>query len=140
MQKPQVVLDSSTVVSGIGWRGESRQVLRLLAARAFTSHCTPFLTGEWADVVQRVSDQSRSFSNANWAGWLVWLKSVSQLHADIAPRKTSRDPNDDPVVMAAVVSSARFIVTRDDDLLSLGRPYGVACVTPRQFLAEVLKD
>ena len=141
MHKPSAVLDSSVVVSGIGWRGgDARAVLKLLAAGGFESHRTPWITAEWADTVQRVAETERRWRNPNWTNWLEWLKAVSKFSHDIPVRKTvKRDPNDDPVVMAAVAVRAKYIVTTDHDLLDLKKPYGIACVTPRAFLAIVLR-
>jgi predicted nucleic acid-binding protein len=42
--------------------------------------------------------------------------------------------------MAAVAVNANYLVTADKDLLDLGKPYGVSCVTPRVFLSETLKQ
>ena len=53
-------------------------------------------------------------------------------------KTVKRDPNDDAVVMAAVAVRAAYIVTTDDDLLSLGTPYGSACILPRDFLRKLL--
>ena len=138
--KPRVILDSSTVVSGIGWRGEARVVLRLLAAGGFESYRTPWLTSEWAETVQRVAAEEKLWKNPNWANWLIWLKTASKLVPDIPAKKTvKRDPKDDPVIMAAVSVNANYLVTTDKDLLDLGKPYGVSCATPRVFLSETLK-
>ena len=138
--KPRVILDSSTVVSGIGWQGEARVVLRLLAAGGFESYRTPWLTSEWAETVQRVAAEEKLWKNPNWANWLIWLKTASKLVPDIPAKKTvKRDPKDDPVIMAAVSVNANYLVTTDKDLLDLGKPYGVSCATPRVFLSETLK-
>lgn len=139
MDSRRAVLDSSTVVSGIGWRTDSRKVLRLLAAGGFQSFRTPFLTAEWTEVVERVASKEPHWRNPNWANWLLWLKTASKLVDDIPTKRTSRDPNDDPVIMAAVASQSAWLVTKDPDLLSLEKPYGVACVTPRAFLSAILK-
>ncbi len=139
MHKPRAVLDSSAVVSAIGWRGEARRVLFLLAAGGFQSFRTPFLTEEWADVVERVALEERRWRNPNWASWLLWLKTASKLVDDVPVRPTSRDPHDDPVIMAAVAARAAFVVTKDPDLLVLRKPYGAACVTPRAFLSALLR-
>jgi putative PIN family toxin of toxin-antitoxin system len=45
-----------------------------------------------------------------------------------------RDPNDDMILACAVAASASYVVTRDDDLLSLGTYEGIAIVTPEAFL------
>jgi predicted nucleic acid-binding protein len=73
--------------------------------------------------------------------WLEWLKDVSKYSIDLPIKKTvTRDPNDDPVIMAAVAVRASFIVTYDSDLLDLQKPHGFACVTPRAFLSAILRQ
>jgi predicted nucleic acid-binding protein len=129
------------VVSGIGWRGgDARAVLKLLAAAGFESWRTPWITAEWTDTVQSVARTEPRWRNPNWTNWLAWLKAVSKFADDIPIKKTvKRDPNDDPVVMAAVAVRAGFIVTYDADLLDLRKPHGVSCVTPRAFLSSILR-
>jgi predicted nucleic acid-binding protein len=127
------------VVAGIGWSGgDARRVLTLLAQRGFTSLRTPWLTAEWSEVTQRVSLEIR-WRNPNWVNWLDWLKRASVL-LDDPPMKSivRRDAKDDPVIALAVSGGAQYLVAYDKDLLDLGRPYGVRCVTPHAFLAGVL--
>jgi predicted nucleic acid-binding protein len=139
--KPTAVLDSSVVVSGIGWRGgDARAVLRLLALRGFVSARTTWLTEEWAETVERVAREEKRWQNKNWRSWLEWLKRASVPFQEIPIRATvRRDPKDDPVVMSAIAARAHFIVAYDSDLLDLKKPYGIACVTPREFLFSVRK-
>lgn len=140
--KPIAVLDSSVVVSGIGWRGgEARAVLRLLARRGFISARTTWLTEEWTETVERVAREEKRWQNKNWRAWLDWLKRASVFFEEIPIRVTvRRDPQDDPVVMSAVAARAHFIVAYDSDLLDLEKPYGIACVTPREFLSSVRRS
>jgi len=69
--KPVAVLDSSVVVSGIGWSGgDARKVLVLLARRGFVSLRTPWLTAEWlcnasCFPVRRPEDLIRGWSGAS---------------------------------------------------------------------------
>ena len=91
--------------------------------------------------MQHVAENELRWKNQNWPGWLDWLKRASKLHDAIPLRKTvKRDPNDDPVIMSALAAQVQFIVTTDNDLLDLGKPYGVACITPREFLATLLRQ
>jgi putative PIN family toxin of toxin-antitoxin system len=131
------VLDTSIAVSGIGWRGEARNVLRLLALRSFVSVRTPYLTREWTETLTELSAERR-WPNANWAGWLEWLKTKSRLTDDPPMKRIVRDPKDDPVLAAAISQRADCLVSYDRDLLDLQTPYGVRCVTPRVFIATVL--
>jgi uncharacterized protein len=45
-----------------------------------------------------------------------------------------RDPNDDMILACAVAAWASPVVTRDEDLLSLGNCAGIAIVSPEAFL------
>jgi putative PIN family toxin of toxin-antitoxin system len=137
--KPVVVLDSNAVAGGIGWKGDSRRVLTLLARRGFVSVRSQWLTDEWADATERVAKEARSWETPNWAGWLDWLARVSILIDDPPIRKTVRDPKDDPVLMAAVAARASFLVTYDRDLLDLEKPFGVQILPPGRFLVAALK-
>ena len=131
------VLDSSAVVSGIGWRGgEALVVLRLLALRGFVSARTMWLAEERTETIERVAREEKRRQ-----AWLDWLKRASVFFEEIPIRVTvRREPKDDPVVMSAVAARARFIVAYDSDLLDLGKPYGIACVTPREFLSLVRRS
>ncbi len=131
------VLDSSIVVSGIGWRSEARNVFRLLARRSFVSIRTPYLTREWTETLTELAAERR-WPNANWAGWLEWLSTKSRLVDDPPMKRIVRDPKDDPVLAAAISQRADCLVSDDRDLLDLQTPYGVRCVTPRAFIATVL--
>jgi putative PIN family toxin of toxin-antitoxin system len=136
----RAVLDTSVVVSGIGWRTESHSVLTLLAQRTFVSCRTPLLSDEWLTSVERVAKKTASWKNQNWLNWLIWLKAASKLHDDLPAKRISRDKNDDMIVLAAVAACADYIVTKDPDLLMLNKPYGIACITPRKFLSVVLNS
>jgi putative PIN family toxin of toxin-antitoxin system len=46
----------------------------------------------------------------------------------------SRDPDDDAILAAAVEGCADYIVTGDQDLLTIGDYQGIRIVTPRAFL------
>lgn len=58
----------------------------------------------------------------------------------VEPRRkveVCRDPDDDLVIEAALEGRARFVVTGDDDLLSLEKFETVDFVTPRTFLESL---
>jgi predicted nucleic acid-binding protein len=135
--QPSAVLDSTTVVSGIGWRGDCQIILRLLASRRFFSIRTPYLTSEWSRSMARASTLS-AWQNSNWANWLEWLKRASDLIGEPPVRPTVRDPKDDPILAAAIAGRAQYLVSYDKDFLDLGKPYGVECVRPHAFIRALL--
>src|SRR5262245_43138491 len=49
-------------------------------------------------------------------------------------KSRSRDPAHDPYLACALAADAKIIVSRDEDLLSLQKPFGIAIITPRELL------
>ncbi|MBI2947017.1 MAG: hypothetical protein HYY23_05185 [Verrucomicrobia bacterium] len=48
-----------------------------------------------------------------------------------------RDTHDDQFIVCVLEAQAGAIVTRDNDLLSLGKPFGIRILTPRQLLSRI---
>jgi len=68
----------------------------------------------------------------NW-----YVRFVRQVEAAPLGKPRSRDPKDDPYLACALAARASFIITRDADLLELGKPFGIEILTPRAFLNRV---
>jgi predicted nucleic acid-binding protein len=76
------------------------------------------------------------YSACSSTGALAWLRLKARWVDPAHLGKTrSRDPKDDPVLACALAALAIFSVTRDDDLLALGKPFGIEMITPASFLA-----
>jgi predicted nucleic acid-binding protein len=54
-------------------------------------------------------------------------------------RDLIRDLKDDPYLACALAAGAKIIVTRDGDLLAMGKPFGIQIVTPRELLVRLSK-
>lgn len=62
----------------------------------------------------------------------VVLDTNTVISAVFWPR--SRDAKDDPFLACAPAAKAGFVITRDDELLALGKPFGIEMITPARFL------
>jgi predicted nucleic acid-binding protein len=49
-------------------------------------------------------------------------------------KQRSRDLNDEPFIAAALAARAQAIVSYDNDLLALKKPFGVSMLRPVAFL------
>ena len=54
-------------------------------------------------------------------------------------KQRSRDSKDDPYLACALGAGAKIIVSRDADLLVLGKPFGIQIMTPRELLVRLSK-
>ena len=52
-------------------------------------------------------------------------------------KQRSRDAKDHPYLACALAASSRIIVSRDQDLLVRGKPFGIEIITPRDLLARL---
>jgi putative PIN family toxin of toxin-antitoxin system len=128
-----VVADTNVVISAIFWPGESRQCLALWARRRFHLVITVPIFEEYSDVARHVA---RRIPEVNPDPWLKWIERKAKVY-EPAPvgKQRSRDPRDDPFLACALASRAKTIISRDEDLLVLEKPFGIEILTPRQFVA-----
>lgn len=128
-----VVVDTNVVVSAAFWpRSEDRRCFVLLARRKCRLAVTAAILDEYRAVAVRIG--RRECPDRDPAPFLDWLERVALL-VEPAPlgKRRSRDVTDDPFLACALASRAEFIVTKDKDLLELGRPFGIGIVAPRDF-------
>ncbi len=132
-----VVLDTNVVVSAIFWPGESRDCFVLWAKRRFDLAVTIPILEEYSSIAYRLG---RKIREVNPEPWLQWIERKAKVYEPVPlGGRRSRDPKDDPFLACALASDAKIIVSKDKDLLVLGKPFGVEILPPRQFLSGVAK-
>jgi putative PIN family toxin of toxin-antitoxin system len=130
------VLDTGVVVSGIFWRNEPHRCLVALAKRQFTLAVTEPVLDEYVSTVWDVKVEEEMALNPE--PWLQWLASRARfVTPSPLPKQTCRDAKDDKFLACALAASATLIVSRDQDLLVLEKPFGIEIITPRQFLGRL---
>lgn len=120
---PRAVFDCMVFLQAItNERGPAAACFDLVDENKLTLVVSPETLAEVRDVLERpkirakfphMSDDriQRLFHIVKQMG--IWLDAVPQLFS------YSRDPNDEPYINLAIASSARYLVTRDKDLLDL---------------------
>ncbi len=132
-----VVLDTGVVVSGVFWRNEPYRCLVALAKRRFTLAVTEPVLDEYVSTVWDVKVEEELALNPK--PWLQWLASCARcVTPSPLPKQTCRDAKDDKFLACALAAGATLIVSRDQDLLVLEKPFGIPIVTPRQFLGRLV--
>jgi putative PIN family toxin of toxin-antitoxin system len=138
---PAAVLDTNLTISGaITPHGIPTRILRAYERRLFTLVSSPDLVVEVEDVLTRPKITERYRPDPVLVrALLTGLRAgmVRPLPLDALPIRC-RDPKDDHVLACALGGDADYLVTGDDDLLSLdGHPAlgRLRIITPRSFLA-----
>jgi len=87
-------------------------------------------------LVEEIGFKSRH-SPQNVLNW--YLDHVKRVKPAPLGKQRSRDAKDDPYLSCALAAGAKIIVTRDEDLLALGKPFGIQIMTPRALLIPLSK-
>ncbi|HVM48519.1 MAG TPA: PIN domain-containing protein [Candidatus Acidoferrum sp.] len=130
----RVVVDAGVVFSGAGWGGEAYLCLAALARRRVLAFATTHTLEELRRAVEAIGFKAVHSPYTI----LEWYYGAAKMVAP-APlgKQRSRDATDDPYLACALAASAQFIVSRDHDLLVLGKPFGIGIITPREMLTRL---
>jgi len=132
----RAVLDTNVIVSGaITEKGTPFQLLRAWRAREWNLIISPYILGE----VRRVLNSPKiapvyalTYQDITDLIQLFQSRAVVVRGTLTIPR-ISRDCEDDHILACAKEGEADYIVSGDQDLLSLERYQGVPIVTPAAF-------
>jgi uncharacterized protein len=134
----RVVLDCGVLISAIGWGGNPRSCLDVIASGRAAIFVTDEIWNEYCDrIPRRLAEENRSVDPQPV---LSWLLTVAQF-VDPAPlgKQRSRDVKDDRYLACGLRVGADAIVSNDRDLLALRKPFGIPILTPIQFL-KMMRD
>jgi putative PIN family toxin of toxin-antitoxin system len=130
----RVVFDAGVVFSGAGWRGEAHLCLVAMARRRLLA----FATTETLDELQRVVKQIGFKTPHDPHTILDWYyRTVKTVSPTPLGKQRSRDPKDDPYLSCALSAKAKVIISRDNDLLTLQKPFGIEIISPRDALRRL---
>lgn len=133
----RAVFDTSTVVAAIFWpRSTARRAWTLVARRLVRPCVTSGIEAEYRDTCLEL--QQTRFPDRSPLPFLGWIHQKA-LHCVPAPlgKQRSRDATDDPFLACALAAQAKYIAASDRDLLSLGKPFGVAIITPAELIRRL---
>jgi putative PIN family toxin of toxin-antitoxin system len=136
---PNAVIDTTVLVSAFlrpAAGGASFDLLQLAHNGAFELFLSDDILEETARVLLDSARIRRRYQYPDEAV-IEYCRGLSRL-ATIVTRvpaiQVVRDPNDDMILAAAIAAKAEYLVTRDDDLLSLGMHKRIVLLTPEAFL------
>jgi uncharacterized protein len=133
------VLDSTVLVSAFLTPGGAADTLVDQAKTGrITGAVAEDILAETARVLLTAARirQQYPYTNADVQDYLQSIRLAALIVSDLLPVSgIVRDPDEDMILACAVAAEALHVVTRDDDLLSLGTYEGVMIVTPEALLA-----
>jgi uncharacterized protein len=135
----KAVLDTGVVVAAMFWRHEPYHCLVAFGRRRFSMMVSTQIYEEYRSIAWRLKQEEGLVANPD--AWLNFIQAKAAFVDPVPLKKpTRRDAKDDKFLECAITARADYIVSRDDDLLVLGKPFGVEVVTPRRFLSILGSD
>ena len=133
------VLDSAVLISAfLKPSGVADLVLNRAYERAFELFLAEEILAEPRRVLLEADRIRRRYvyPDASVHRFISGLRGIAQLTGPLLLLSgiVARDPNDDMIVACAVAAGADYIVTRDDDLLSLRTYESITMTTPEAFM------
>jgi putative PIN family toxin of toxin-antitoxin system len=126
-----VVFDTNILFSAAGWRGNPYRCVELARSQQVSAVTCLELIQELAEKLESKLGFSPEQTADTLADYLSFLRVVEiPKTLDAVPR----DADDNAVLESAIEGGAAFIVTGDDDLLSLKNFRGIQIVRASEFL------
>lgn len=133
----KAVFDANVVIAGAGWRRESHLCLVQAARRRVIPYATHWILEEVRRAAKAMDTRGQFKRHSPWTILHWWEQFVRVVEPAPLGKQRSRDPKDDPYLACAAAASAKLIVTLDEDLLALGKPFGIEVLTPRALLSRL---
>ena len=132
----KVVFDAGVVFSAAGWRGEAHRCLAAMAHRQVIAYATAVTLSELRNLLADRGHKTKypPGTTLNW-----YCDRVKLVEPVPLGKQRSRDVKDDPYLACALAAGAKVIVSRDEDLLVLQKPFGIQILTPRELLMKLTR-
>ncbi|MCK9388758.1 MAG: putative toxin-antitoxin system toxin component, PIN family [Sulfuritalea sp.] len=135
----RAVIDTNVLLSGLFWHGAPHVLLEQVRAGTLILVSSPALLAELEDVFGRAKfDSILRRSNTSREHVLAEMRQLPEMiEPPPLPQPVCRDSDDDGVIALALAAQADFIVSGDDDLLSLRRYQDIPILSPAEAVARV---
>lgn len=131
----KLVLDTNVVIAAFAARGLCAEVFEVCLSE-HTIILSEYILSEIREKLTKKINLPKSITK----NIIAYLRDTGEIVVPLKLDKSvCRDMDDDTIIGTALSGKAKFIITGDDDLLTL-KSYGeVAIITPRDFWTELKK-
>lgn len=135
MGKTKVTLDTNTLISALGWKGNPKRVLDKIVNGELELIFSEAQLAELSEVLGYPKFHFKEEQKEK-------LKAlISQIATFVNPSEkieiVKEDPDDNTILECAIAGKASFIITGDSDLLQLKKFRQVKIRTAKEFLEEL---
>jgi putative PIN family toxin of toxin-antitoxin system len=134
----RVVADTNIVISGFLWRGSPRRVLDAARDRIIDLYTSESLLKELAGVLNRPKfTRALESAHVNPQELIDGYSSLANIVRPVILQPVLRDVDDDQLLACAVSAECEWIVSGDEDVLTIRSFQGIRMVTANRLLHEL---
>ena len=133
--KMKILIDTNILLSGLYFHGLPKKLLQELDEN-FKICVNEKIIAEYADKIDNKFSKSRYILDKDLREKIFSSFISFEVKSDL---KICRDPDDDKFVNCAIDARAIYIVSGDNDLLTIKNFAGIEIVTAREFYDKYLK-
>ena len=128
----RAVIDTSTLISAVGWEGKPQQILDYCLDKKFKIVTSPEILEEIREVLFREkfnfidSDKKNEF--------VLLLFQLAEITYPTHKVDICRDKDDNKFIELALSANVKIIVSSDNDLLAIKEYEGIKILSPHDFL------
>lgn len=127
----KIVIDTNVFISAVFFGGLPLQVLQSVISKQNDAYISPEIWDEYNDVIERMTKKYPSRLKQQLIDEVFKLFKVIIPSSEIS---ICRDSDDDKFISCALDAECMYIVSGDDDLLSLRNVDDIGICTPSEFL------
>ncbi len=135
----RAVIDTNVLLSGLLWRGAPHELLNHVRSGELTLISSSALLFELADVLNRAKFVAiLNRTNTSRGRTLEEIHRLTEvIEPPLLPQPVCRDTDADAVLAVAIAGQADFIISGDDDLLSLKFYQNIPIITPAEAVQRI---
>ena len=130
----RIVIDTNVIASAIFFGGKPYQLLHYIMEGRVEVVASKEIVDEYEEIVLRLKQKYPAFSTKIPLQEFLARLEVIQVRSD---KHVSRDPDDDKFISCAVDGKCLYIVSGDNDLLSIGRFDDIEILTVGDFMNRI---
>ena len=127
----RIVIDTNVIASAIYFGGKPYQLLRYIMEDCVDVVASKEIVDEYEEIILRLQQKYPTITTKNPLHDILTKFEIIRVSSDI---HVSRDPDDDKFISCAVDGKCLYIVSGDNDLLTIGNYDGIEILTVVDFL------
>lgn len=126
----KIVVDTNVVISGIFFGGNPRKIVEAVADGSVDAYATTEILDEYMGIIDYMIEKKQGKLNTNVLSPLFSSLKLIETETEV---EICRDPDDDKFLECAIDAKALYIVSGDNDLLTIKEYEGIQIITAKDF-------